>query len=157
MIYAIHPKVLIALLSLLFVVNSLSAMADDLPNPYKLDLRKATTEELRQVVAYASRDRVTIVAFAGTDAPWRIIQDAANQLVAQGIPVNIAWANDEDDNIQTANVILFAKGQGRRGTEYSTKIGYINYKVHVEDGAVKRLVSKAKKVHDEFFARSVVR
>lgn len=151
MIYPIHQKLLIALLSLLFAVNPPPAMADDLPNPYKLDLRDVSEEVRRQAIAHVSQERVTIVAFAGTDAPWRIVKDVGEKLAVQGIPVALAWANDEDENIQDANVIIFAKSKGRDGVEYSTIVGYINYEAHVRDGAVDRLTYKARAIHKGFF------
>lgn len=141
--------VLLALTAL--AINPIAHAEGALANPYKLDLRTATDEQMKTAIAYASRDRVTIVAFAGTDAPWRIVQDVGDQLAAQGIPVTLAWANDTDDDIQSANVIIFAKGQSRYGVEYSTKVGYINYRIRVEKGAVERLVDKAKDAQREFF------
>ena len=141
-----------AFLGVVFASVGLSAQTQSaLPNPYKLDLRTASDVELRQVIAFSSKDQVTIVAFAGTDGPWRIVQDVGDALAAQGIPVTVAWANDEDDDIQSANVIVFAKGAGRQGGEYSTKVGYINYRINVEDGAVGRLLRKAEQVQRDFF------
>jgi len=148
------PALTGALLTMIALnINPIAQAESATPSLSKLDLRTATEAELRQVIAHISEGRVTIVAFAGTDAPWRIVQDAGEQLAVMGIPVSVAWAKDEDDDIQTANVVVFAKGQGRDGVEYSTRVGYINYRIHVEDGAVDRLISIVSDVSDTHFAR----
>ncbi len=141
----------VALLLYLMVGVVPIANAEELANPYKLDLRKATDKELRQVIAYASRDRVTVVAFGGTDAPWRIVQDVGQRLAKKGIPVNIAWANDEDDNIQTAEVLIFAKGKARKLTQMSTTVGYIHYETLVKKGAIQLVFDDATLTHKKFY------
>jgi len=148
--FLVNP-LFMALLLYLTVDVAPIASAEELPNPYKLDLRKATDKEFRQVIAYASRDRVTIVAFAGTDAPWRIVKDVGNELAASDIPVNIAWAADNDENIQTAKVLIYAKGRAYGGYDYETLVGYLNYETKVQKGSVQNLSRLTMKIHSEHF------
>lgn len=151
MIYATHRKVLIALLSLLFAVNSSAAMADDLPNPYKLDLREATEKQKKGAIAYASKLRVTIVIFSESEAAWKIIKDVGKKFASWNIPINIAWAKDNDSNVQTAKVIIFANGQARESIILSTKLGYLNYDAMVENRYVKTITDITMEINREFF------
>jgi len=151
MIYAIHRKVLIALLSLLFAVNSPPTIAEDLPNPYKLDLREATEKQKKGAIAYASKLRVTIVIFSESEAVWKIIKDVGRKFASRDIPINIAWAKDNDGNVQTAKIIIFADGQARESIILSTKLGYLNYDAMVENKYVKTITDITMEINREFF------
>jgi len=151
MSYSAKTKLLRAFIVLLTVLSISSAIAEGLPNPYKLDLRKASKEQEHGALAYASSQRVTIAIYSGSEDAWKVVKDVGKKLAAQRIRVNIAWIADNDDNIQTARVLIYANSQAHESIILSTKVGLLNYDAMVNNGYVDSIFASALKIHRNYF------
>ncbi len=150
--YPIIIKALCAFLLFVSICISTTAIAEELPNPYKLDLREASEKEYKEAIAYGSTLGVTIVVYSAQEAPWKLSLDAANLLAEDGITVIVARHNDRDDNPQDAEIVFFAKGQGREQLLLSTEFKNMFYGFRKKRGDHLIIRDTAKKIHRKFFS-----
>jgi len=122
-----------------------------LPNPYKLDLRKASEKDFNEAISYGSTLGVTIVVYSAQEAPWLLSLDAAELLAKDGITVIVARANDEDDNPKDANIIFVAQQKARQKVTLSTRFKTMFYDFWVKQEWHLRLRDTALSVHNEYF------
>ena len=149
--YLIIIKALFAVLLVLSIGINTAVTAEELPNPYKLDLRKANEREFKEAVAYGSTLGVTIVVYSAQEAPWKLSLDAANLLAKDGITVIVARANDRDDNHQDAEIVFFAHKKGRDKWTISTTWKNMFYGGMKHAGDYIKIRDAALKVHKEYF------
>jgi len=151
--YPIIIKALCAFLLFVSVCISTTAIAEELPNPYKLDLREASEKEYKEAIAYGSTLGVTIVVYSAQEAPWKLSLDAANLLAEDGITVIVARHNDRDDNPQDAEIVFFAHKKGRDRWTLSTQWKNMFYGGMKHAGDHLKIRDAALKVHQEYFAK----
>jgi len=151
--YPIIIKALCAFLLFVSICISTTAIAEELPNPYKLDLREASEKEYKEAIAYGSTLGVTVVVYSAQEAPWKLSLDAANLLAEDSITVIVARHNDRDDNPQDAEIVFFAHKKGRDLWTITSEWKTMFYTGMQNKGYHLKIHDAALKVHQEFFAK----
>lgn len=129
------------------------ANAEELANPYKLDLREATEQQYKEAVAHGSTLGVTIVVYSVHESPWLIALDAAQMLADEGIQVFIAKRGDRNGDPADSEIVIFANKEARQKIRLWTKFKNDFYDFRKKNREDIKIRDIALSVHNQFFKR----
>ncbi len=128
-----------------------TANAEELANPYKLDLREASEKEFKEAIAYGSTLGVTIVVYSAHESPWLIALDAAQMLADDGIQVIIAKRGDNNEDRSDSAIVFVAHKKARQKVRLSTTLKNDFYDFRKKNGEDIKLRDIALSIHREYF------